>query len=271
VAPLESARIHKTATRRTALKRRWGWVLVLVAGVVFFGIDREVYALTHNPNLIPGLLLVGASILPATFVVSLMGQRLRVDVPAIALISVAAATGALAVAASGLIEYHTLEATDHLPAITIAVIEETTKLLIPAVLLTARKWRRPINGLVIGVAAGGGFAVMETLGYSAVTLLNSHASVINVENVLLIRSIFTPMTHMAWTGLTTAGLWWAVARRGKPQAIAWAIGIFALAVALHTAWDSFHTIGTDIALATITLAALTLAIRRLEHREHARR
>ncbi len=248
---------------------RWGWVLVLLAGTVFFVVDREVYATTHDANLIPGLLLVGASILPATFVVFLVGRGLRIDVSAAALLGVAASAGALSVAASGLVEYRTLQSTDHLPAWTVAVVEETAKLLVPAALLGVRRWRRPINGLVLGVAAGGGFAVTETLGYSAVTLINSHESVASVEDTLLVRSVFTPMTHMAWTGLIVASLWWAVSQRGRRWSVVGTVGVFAFAVALHTTWDAVRTIGSDIALALVSVAALTVTVRRFQVHDHA--
>lgn len=241
--------------------RHWTWALVLVVGVVCFLADREVYATTHNPNLIPGLLLVGASILPATFLVFPFDQGTRIEVPPAALLAVAAATGAFSVAASGLLEYSASHSHGGLSPWSIALIEETTKLLVPGALLAVRGWRRPINGLLLGAAAGAGFAVAETLGYSANTLINSHENVASVENVLLIRSIFNPVTHMAWTGLTTAVLWWVSTRLRQGRAIAGALTVVGLVIATHTLWDSLDNIGSDIILGSLSGTALTLVIR----------
>ena len=87
---------------------------------------------------------------------------------------VAFAGGVVGVAAAGLIEYDTLCRLDTLPAIAVALAEETAKLIAPLAVLVFTRHRRAADGLLVGVASGAGFAVMETMGYSAVALVQSH-------------------------------------------------------------------------------------------------
>ena len=62
------------------MTRRWAWVAVLVGGVVLFEIVRRVLIRTENPNLVPSLILLGAAVAPATFVVFILGRRLPYDI-----------------------------------------------------------------------------------------------------------------------------------------------------------------------------------------------
>ncbi|HEY2206179.1 MAG TPA: PrsW family glutamic-type intramembrane protease [Pseudonocardia sp.] len=59
----------------------------------------------------------------------------------------------------------------------VGLIEENSKLLIPVgVLLVLPRYRRRADGLLLGVAAGAGFAALETMGYAFGTLLSSRAA-----------------------------------------------------------------------------------------------
>ena len=89
---------------------------------------------------------------------------------------------------------------------------------------------------MIGVAVGTGFAVLETMGYAFVALLQSGGNVGAAEQTLFIRGLLSPAGHAAWTGLTCWGLWrFVLEPTGKR--FAGFLGMYALAVALHTTWD----------------------------------
>ena len=138
---------------------------VAASGMALFEIVRQALAATNNPNLVPSLILLGATVAPASFVTFIAGRRLIFELTPLAVILVAFVGGVVGVAAAGLVEYRTLQHLDTLPTITVAVIEETAKLAAPVfVLAWLPRRRHPANGLLIGVAAGAGFAVMETLG-----------------------------------------------------------------------------------------------------------
>ena len=85
--------------------------------------------------------------------------------------------------------------------IAVGLIEETAKLIVPALLLLLGRYRRPADGLLIGVASGAGFAVLETMGYGFVVLIISHGNLSAVDGVLMTRGLLSPAAHADLTGL----------------------------------------------------------------------
>jgi RsiW-degrading membrane proteinase PrsW (M82 family) len=240
------------------MSRRWAWVAVMVGGVVLFEIVRRVLVETQNPNLVPSLILLGAAVAPATFVTFVLGRRLPYDISAGAIAAVAFLSGVVGVVTAGLLEYHTLRGLGVLPLVAVGFIEEAAKLIVPAILLiVVRRNRLPADGLLIGVAAGAGFAALETMGYAFVALISSRGSIAEVDDVLLLRGLLSPAAHMAWTGLTATALWYAANRGWKSGPVLRFVAVFLIAVALHATWDSVGTIPVYIILATISLGLLT--------------
>jgi protease PrsW len=248
---------------------RWLSPSILAGGLGLFEIIRAVLATTNNPNLIPSLILLGAVVVPAAFVAFISSLRLSYDVPAGTLIAVAFVGGVVGVVTAGLLEYQTLRHLGTLPLIGVAFAEEASKLIAPLGVLLVTPHRRRADGLLVGVACGAGFAAMETMGYAAVALLESHRNLGAVASLLLQRGFFSPATHMAWTGITAAALWYAAARRWQPAALAALAGVFMTAVALHTAWDATTSPPVYILLAAISLGLLAITTHRLETAEHA--
>lgn len=251
------------------MARRWAWLGVLVGGVVLFEVVRRVLVETQNPNLLPSLILLGAAVAPVTFVTFVLGRRLPYDISPGAIAAVGVLGGMIGVVTAGLLEYDTMRDLGVLPMAGVGLIEESAKLIVPvAVLFATRRHLRPANGLLVGVASGAGFAALETMGYAFVTLISSKGSVAAVQDVLLLRGLLSPAAHMAWTGLTATALWYAASRRWAGGAVLRFVGVFVLAVALHTTWDSIGRIPVYIVLAAISLGLLTffahlLATRRL--------
>lgn len=104
----------------------------------------------------PAYLFLGALIVPATVVSLADGMSAGFDVEPVYLIVIATVGGVVGVALAGTGEYGLQVAYGGLPRIAIAVIEEGCKLTIPlGALLLVR--RDAANGLIIRMAAGGGF------------------------------------------------------------------------------------------------------------------
>jgi RsiW-degrading membrane proteinase PrsW (M82 family) len=259
-----STRVTLGRRRRAAIwSRRYGWLaILLVGGVLFDGVRRTLID-TGNPNLVPSLILLGAAVVPAAFVAFVYGRRLAFTVSGGALACVAVLGGVIGVVIAGLLEFKTLRALGTLPMIAVAVIEETAKLIVPAILLLAGRYRTRADGLLIGVASGAGFAALETMGYAFVTLILSHGDLNAVDKLLLIRGVLSPAGHMAWTGLTAAVLWQASARGWSGRWILACLVTFAAAVAAHTAWDSLGTERAYGVLAALGLGALAWTTHRI--------
>jgi RsiW-degrading membrane proteinase PrsW (M82 family) len=242
---------------------RGSWLGVLAVGVGLFEALQQALIATRNPNLVPALIFVGSLAIPAAFVAFIYERRLPYDVPGGVLAVIAVTGGVIGVVVAGTLEYATLRRLGTLPMLTVALIEETAKLIVPVLLLLWHRYRRPADGLLIGVASGAGFAVLETMGYSFVTLILSHGNLSAVDGVLVFRGLLSPAAHMAWTGLAAAALWAAAASHwSRPAVIRFAVA-FLLAVGLHTAWDSIGTIPAYIVVAVIGLAALAIIAHQL--------
>jgi RsiW-degrading membrane proteinase PrsW (M82 family) len=239
----------------TTVVKRLSWLWILVVGVLLFELVRRALIVTGDPNYLPALILLGAAVVPVSFVTFVFERRLAYDVSPGLLVLVALVGGVVGVVSAGLVEYQTLRELGALPMAAVAVIEEAAKLLAPAAVLFFTRHRRPADGLLLGVAAGAGFAILETMGYAFIVLIQSHGDLAAVDGTLLLRGVLSPAAHMAWTGLTAAALWRVVDPRGR-HAVLKFLGVFVIAVALHTGWDSISSTLSYGLLAVISLVLL---------------
>jgi RsiW-degrading membrane proteinase PrsW (M82 family) len=245
--------------------RRWAWLGALVVGLILYLVVLRTLVSTQNPNYIPALILLGASVVPLSFLTFAQARTGRWQVPGSMLVVGALFGGVIGTVVAGLLEYDTLRRLGMLPMLFVGIIEEAAKLIVPVVLLLfvlSRGGRRlPTDGLVIGVAVGTGFAALETMGYAFNALLSSKGNIGAVQETLFVRGLTSPAGHIAWTGLT-AGALWAMAATPTLRKVLTFIGTFVGAVALHTSWDTFGGIIPFVILAAISLGWLFLAMRR---------
>jgi RsiW-degrading membrane proteinase PrsW (M82 family) len=244
--------------------RRWSWVVVLLVGAVLFELIRRSIVETGNPNLVPALILLGAAVVPAAFVSFIAGRRLVFAVSSGTVLLTGLVGGVIGVVTAGVLEYDTLRRLGALPMVGVGLIEEFAKLIVPAaMLLVVRRGRHPADGLLLGVASGAGFAVLETMGYAFVVLIQSRGDLAVVDTVLFSRGILSPAAHMAWTALAAAALWAAAAEHWHVRGLARFVAAYAVVVALHTAWDLSGSTAAYVVLAVISLALLAVTSHRL--------
>src|SRR3954447_20125692 len=158
---------------RRTVGQRWAWLPTLLVGVGLFDLVRRALVDTGNPNFLPALILLGAAVIPASFVAFVYGRNLAYDVSGLLLAFTALVGGVVGVVLAGGWEYHTLVRLGSLPTLAVGCAEETAKLIIPAAVLLFVGYRRPANGLLLGVASGAGFAALETMGYAFVALIET--------------------------------------------------------------------------------------------------
>lgn len=239
------------------------WLLVLGTGLVLYFIDYAALLLTRNIMYVPSLIAVGALTVPAAFLVYVSRAARASEVPPWGFTMCALWGGVLGTVIAGIVELDTLHILGALPAPLIGLIEESVKLAVPVVVFaTVRRYRgREINGLVIGVSVGMGFAVFETMGYGFAGLLASRGNVAVVDHLLLLRGLLAPAGHIAWTGLACAALWRA-GIRGAPRAVLGFVATFVLVVALHALWDGVGTWWAYLGIAVVGLGLLGRRIRR---------
>jgi RsiW-degrading membrane proteinase PrsW (M82 family) len=255
--------VPTVSTHRRASRLRHAWLAVLVVGVgLFLAVERTLVA-TDNPNFVPSAILLGAAVVPAAFLTFVYGRRLTYQVPFGVVIGAAFFGGVIGTVVAGTLEYDAQRDLGFLPMVGVGLIEETSKLLIPlGVLLVVRgRWGRA-DGLLLGVAAGAGFAALETMGYGFTELISSRGSITDTVDILMLRGVMSPAAHMSWTGITGAALFAAAASGWHRRQLLHFGLVYVLAVALHTAWDSQHSLVGTAVVAVISLGVLGWTVHR---------
>jgi RsiW-degrading membrane proteinase PrsW (M82 family) len=212
------------------------WFIIAAGGIALFIIAEIVLVTTGNPLFIPTVILLGAFIIPVAFVAYFYEYIRDRDISIPLLATCFVVGGLVGVIMAGFIEYSTLRSLSFASLFGVGVIEEAVKLIFPAVMFVRWKYRHEADGLLFGVAAGMGFAALETMGYAMVELIRSGGSVSVLQQVLLIRGLLSPAGHAAWTGFVCAVLWRHRQSTGHKLGIS-VIVTYLIAVGLHTVWD----------------------------------
>ncbi|TDD67497.1 PrsW family intramembrane metalloprotease [Jiangella aurantiaca] len=251
-------------THAPALRLRW--LAVLLTGLALFGVVFAVVTETGDPVFLPCLLLVGAAVVPATFTTLVSEMETTHRLSTVRILTGAILGGVVGGVLAGQLEFETVRTFGSLPYAMIGLIEESAKLAIPVLLLA---WLRPraraVDGLVLGVAVGSGFAALETMGYGFVALISTGGQLDPVGHVLMLRALSSLGGHAAWTGLACAAFFGI--RGARSRALGWLRfgAVFAGVIGLHAWWDQRAALGSGyagIAVASfVLLTAVAVALR----------
>jgi RsiW-degrading membrane proteinase PrsW (M82 family) len=252
------------------LRRRW--FQIFVSGLILLFLVERTFVATSNPNYVPSVILLGAFLVPITFVTYLYERLPDWEVPLPPLAICFIWGGVLGTVVAGTLEYDVMKSLGSLPKLGIGLIEESAKLILPLIFYFLGRYRSEAAGIVLGVATAAGFAGLETMGYGFVSLLASKGNLGALDEVLLVRGLTSPAGHMAWTGLVCAVLWRERLKAGHAT-FNWRVGgAFGTAVILHALWDTFASVksstfveflGITLVSLLIALVSLTLLIRRV--------
>jgi RsiW-degrading membrane proteinase PrsW (M82 family) len=247
-----------------ALSWQLRWIGVLAVGAAAYGAVLIALLGTGDILYVPALLLVGAAVVPVTFI-TVVDRLGRGDLSFAQVATIGSLGGVVGIVIAGSLEYATASRYGSLPTWTIGLIEESAKLVLPAAVLL---WRRPapLDGVVLGVAVGSCFAVLETMGYGFVALLRSGGNLDTVTQLLLVRSLTEPGGHAAWTGLACAALFTIHASRRRWVGRLRFLLVFAGVVGLHACWDSVTSDRDHLLLAAASFVLLMATTLRLHGR-----
>ncbi len=242
------------------------WLQVIITGLVFYLISTILLVATENPNLFPTVVMIGSFLVPVTYVTFFYERRhlsrLSISTTFIGFVY----GGILGVIAASILEPIFVRSTNLTSNLVIGVIEEFAKIL--GVLIIARRIRHHLemDGLILGAAAGMGFAALESMGYVFVAFLASGGSLSQTVFVTLIRGILSPVGHGTWTAIFASVLF-REARDGRFRINLKVIGAFLGVSVLHAAWDGLPTLitdylgsGPDVLIGQAVIAALGLFI-----------
>ncbi len=203
-------------------------------GLYIVGIVILVF--TGNPILYPTVSLIGCFMVPVTYVAFFYERRhlSTLSFPTLFLSFVYG--GLLGSFAASIFEPLLIQNLDFLTAFEVGFIEELVKIL--GVLLIARRLNHEaeLDGMILGAAAGMGFAALESMGYAFMAFFTSGGSLSATVGVTLLRGILSPLGHGTWTAILM-GVIFRETRAGHFRINLRVLGAYLAVVALHGLWD----------------------------------
>jgi RsiW-degrading membrane proteinase PrsW (M82 family) len=237
--------IQSEVTPTTKPRHRGLWWRVLLTAFVFYILGLVILVLTGNPNLFPTVVLLGSFMVPAAFVALLYDHRHLSKLTAPITTLSFFYGGVLGVFSASILEPLFISKLDFLTAFEVGLIEESVKIL--GVLVIARRVRHEaeLDGLILGAAAGMGFAALESMGYAFTAFLSSQGSLSLTVIVMLWRGLLSPLGHGTWTAILT-GVLFRESRDGHFRLSRAVIGAYLLVVILHGLWDGLPSFLTPL-------------------------
>jgi RsiW-degrading membrane proteinase PrsW (M82 family) len=247
-------------------KRKISWLKVLLIGLLLYLLGIAVLVVTGNPTLFPTVVLLGSFMVPAAYVAFFYERR---DLSDLSMPTTALSFfygGVLGVFAASLLEPLFIRHLNLTTVLETGLIEEFAKIL--GVLVIARRVRHDseLNGLILGAAAGMGFAALESTGYAFSAFLSSGGSLSDTVFVTLIRGLLSPIGHGTWSAILAGVLF----REGGPKHFRLnlkVVGAFLTVAVLHGLWDglpglitTFVSSGIDVIIGQSVVAAIGLFI-----------
>jgi RsiW-degrading membrane proteinase PrsW (M82 family) len=272
----EATQEQAEADSKATSKRRASWWKVLLIGFALYVATVVALVLTGNPNLFPTVVMVGSFLVPVTYV-SFFYERRRLSSVNMASTAMAFVYGGLlGVIAASILEPLFIHKLDVATVFVVGLIEEFVKILGVLVVARHRRHDSEMDGLILGAAAGMGFAALESMGYAFTAFLQSQGSLSSAVSVELLRGLLSPLGHGTWTAILVSVLFReGTARRFRITFKV--IGAYLLVVVLHGLWDGIPSLlsalvgpGVDILIGQLTVGAIGLFILWLRWRDAKR-
>jgi protease PrsW len=236
-------------------KRYWR---IFLLGLFAYIIVTQVLLITQNLHMVPLELLLASALVPAVFVIFCFEQNAFADMP-FGVVSITFMSGAIlgltiAAVLEPLLLPPTIASGSAITlgaALLIGLCEESAKVVSVLWFLRDKRLRSELDGLILGAAAGMGFAALETAGYGFVAFLtgftnslsSNSSTVVAIDQgihqmnySLILRMALAIFGHGVWTAIVCASIWRD--RRQKTFRLTFGVVLaFCIAVGLHALWD----------------------------------
>lgn len=223
---------QKPKTRRN----HGSWFKMLLTGLITYFLGILVLIITGNVNLFPSVVLLGNFLVPVTYVAFFYEKR---KLSGVRLSDTAASFfygGFLGTFSAAILEPIFIHTLNFQTAIIVGMIEELAKIIGVILILRHRRHDLALDGIILGAAAGMGFAALESSGYAFTAFLRSGGSLSVTVYVTLLRGILSPFGHGTWTAILTGVLLKESAPRYFRLSFK-VLSTYIMVVILHGLWD----------------------------------
>lgn len=235
-------------------KRRYKWWKILIIGLITYIIGLVVLVITGNSNIFPSVVILGNFLIPVAYVTFFYEKR---HTSTVRMSNTAACFfygGFVGTFAAAVLEPIFIHAFSLQAAIIVGIIEELTKFLGVLFILKRKKFKLTLDGIILGAAAGMGFAALESTGYAFTSFLRSSGSLSITVSTTLLRGILSPLGHGTWTAILT-GIFLRERYKGGFPLNLNVIGGYLLVVLLHGLWD-----GIPYIIAIVTSSVIGILV-----------
>ncbi len=213
----------------------------LALGLVVLAIAAALFLLlvvTGNPNLVPVTLMAMSAVVPSVVATYVVRKHDQTGISFRTLAVTFLLGGSVGIVCTMLFGMLGAAFTAGLLALPLfaGLYEEPAKLI-----ATAWRWKhpaydRPMDGLIIGMLSGFGFAVFETAGYGFTNLMRGGLD--PLLHVMVLRGILSPFGHGLWCGILSAAFWQAGRAIGPAFRDKRFRQTLLIVIALHALWNS---------------------------------
>lgn len=212
------------------------WFKTLIIGFIIYIATIIAFIFSNNPNLFPTIVLVGNFLVPVSFVSFFYERRANFHISILTTALSFFYGGILGTITASILEPYFIHALTFSTSFMVGIIEESTKLIGVLLIAGRGKHNSAMIGLVLGAAAGMGFAAFESTGYAFNVFLQSGGSLSEVVMITLLRGIISPVGHGTWTAILSSVLFRESGARGY-NINGKVISAFLTVVVLHGLWD----------------------------------
>jgi RsiW-degrading membrane proteinase PrsW (M82 family) len=220
--------------KMSKIKRKY-WRILLI-GFAIYVATIFTLLLTSNINLFPSIVLIGNFLVPVAFVSFFYERREWFSVNMSATTMCFFYGGALGTMAASILEPVFIRELTFISSFTVGIIEEFTKLIGVFLIARHRRYNSMLDGIILGAAAGMGFAAFESTGYAFTAFLKSGGSLSQTVFVTLLRGIASPVGHGTWTAILSSTLL-RESVQGRFFINKQVIKAYITVVVLHGLWD----------------------------------
>lgn len=253
--------------------QRWWWK-ILIVGIALYSLVNNVTFSTENIFLLPQLFMIGTFLVPIVYTAYLYEDGTLYDVPLskVALVFFFGGVIGCLVASVLLARFIPVDSGGlfgnlSLPsALIVGICEELAKLVVvlPFLVLARRFYPTVMHGLVLGAAAGMGFAAFESMGYAFLALIVPGGGLELMHETIRLRALLAPLGHGTWTAIIAAALWREQVAGRFPLTVNVLIA-YLVAVLLHAMWDFLPALrvpGLGLPVTLLVLGVVGLLILR---------